>query len=160
MAEHRDGNVAAIIPLPEICEIARKRVRNRQRVRDWIDRKQATIIFPDIQMVVALIDRLEQRLKILPQRLRQEGVTFALGPFKKLVRKQVRAFREGDKQNTVQDFLRDLDRLEHGKLRTRYFSGQKPNQLFPQLFVILIELARDILICAVRLSQQRFSAAT
>ena len=114
MTEHRDGDVAAVIPLTKICKVGCERIGNCQCIRDRIGRKQPAIVLPDMQMVVAPVDRLKKRLKVLPQGLRQECIARVLGPLKKLVRKQVRAFRERDKQNAVQDFLGDFDRRSNG----------------------------------------------
>ncbi len=88
-------------------------------------------------MVVASVDRAEQRLKVVPQWLRQHTLRAFLGrALKKLVGKQVGALRERDEQDAVEDFLGELDGdCSIGSFGPASFTGQKGDELAANSFL-------------------------
>ena len=61
MAEDGDRHFAPIIPLAELRDVLRQRIRQHERVGNFVLRKEAAVIRPDRQPFVAAIDGAEKR---------------------------------------------------------------------------------------------------
>src|SRR5208282_6243000 len=91
---------------------------------------------------------------IAPQGSRHEFVSLFRSTLEHSIGQEVRALREGDEQDAVENFLGRLDRLQRRQLRSVGGIDDEIDKLVSQTLVLGIELAGDILVCAVRLAKE------
>ena len=111
MAENGDRHFAPIVPLAELGDILRERVRQDERVGERVFCEQAAIIGPDRRDVRCR----GRRRGTSARKLFQIGcgIEFVLllgGVLQQPVRQKIGALGEGDEEDSVEDFLRGLDR--------------------------------------------------
>ena len=99
----------------------------------------------------------EQAEEIAPDRLRVELVHRFQRLVEQAIAHEVTPLGERDEENSVEDFLRRLDRLAERKLPAISGMLEKVDQPFSQIMIIFVEPVGDVLVGAVRLAQEPFS---
>ena len=157
VAEDRDRDFGGEVIPAQSREPLADVIGYGQLVDNRVFAEQTPVVSRDFQLVVALVDGAEQALEIVPDGARVVRVARDEGVFQRVVWQQAGVFGKGDEQHSIEDLLREGDRIERRNRGIGLLDSTQ--ELEAQVLVILIQAVGDVFVFAAAFFQHISRAA-